>query len=85
MTLRTDVNVAEYVGAGWGGCTVSLVSESDASSFIKKLKDGYKPYQELTEKEFEDVVFATKPGSGAAGKWFRTRRSDVEVSLSELT
>lgn len=56
------------LGAGWGGCTVSLVSESEVAPFIQKMKDGYGPYKNLSEEQLEQVIFATKPGSGAGGK-----------------
>lgn len=57
-----------YLGAGWGGCTVSLVPEALVSTFIEKMKNGYAPYKDLSNEQLEQVIFATKPASGAAGK-----------------
>ena len=58
---------SRLTGAGWGGCTVSLVSDGRVEEFKKKLKEGYPKYRELTEEELKEVVFATKPSSGAFG------------------
>jgi len=59
---------SRLTGAGWGGCTVSLVSESKFEDFRNKLREGYPKYRGLTEEELNEVVFATKPSSGAFGK-----------------
>lgn len=61
---------SRLTGAGWGGCTVSLVSESNVAEFKNKLREGYPKYRGLTEEELCEVVFATKPGSGAFGIFF---------------
>jgi len=53
------------LGAGWGGCTVSLVEKADVSTFISKLRSGYPPYQDLSDEEFKLTCFATKPAEGA--------------------
>ena len=55
-------------GAGWGGCTVSLVIESDIPSFVNKLRKEYPAYQSLSDEQFSAAVFATKPGEGAFGE-----------------
>ena len=34
-------------GAGWGGCTVSLVAEDQVENFIAKIKAAYAPYKDL--------------------------------------
>ncbi|KDQ19211.1 hypothetical protein BOTBODRAFT_27792 [Botryobasidium botryosum FD-172 SS1] len=56
---------SRLTGAGWGGCTVSLVSETDVPEFIEKMRRGYGPYESLSDEQLEQVIFATKPGSGA--------------------
>ncbi|KAF9778910.1 Galactokinase [Thelephora terrestris] len=56
---------SRLTGAGWGGCTVSLVSESKVEDFKNKLRAGYSRYRDLTGEKLNEVVFATKPSSGA--------------------
>jgi len=58
---------SRLTGAGWGGCIVSLVRESEVEEFKKQLKQGYPKYRGLTEEKLNDAVFATKPSSGAFG------------------
>ena len=58
---------SRLTGAGWGGCTVSLVCESEVEEFKNRLKEGYPKYRGLTGAELNEVVFATKPSSGAFG------------------
>ena len=57
-------------GAGWGGCTISLVAENQVDNFIQKLKGTYPPYKNLEGDALYEVIFATKPGRGACGKFF---------------
>jgi len=68
---------SRLTGAGWGGCTVSLVSESKVEEFKNQLKEGYPKYRGLTEEELDEVVFATKPSSGAFGM-FSTRGDSAD-------
>jgi len=56
---------SRLTGAGWGGCTVSLVSETEAEGFITKIKNTYGPYKDLEGEQLHEVIFATKPSSGA--------------------
>ena len=56
-------------GAGWGGCTVSLVDESRVGEFIAKLQSSYPPYHGLHDDDLSEVVFPTKPSIGAFGEW----------------
>jgi hypothetical protein len=57
-------------GAGWGGCTVSLVREEDAAKFIAEVREKY--FMPLVargvvkEEDLQDCLFASKPSSGAA-------------------
>ncbi|KAI9266872.1 galactokinase [Phascolomyces articulosus] len=59
---------ARLTGAGWGGCTVMLTSESNVPTLIEAIKEGYyrQKFPDLTQEELEDAVLSTKPGSGSA-------------------
>ena len=61
---------SRLTGAGWGGCTVSLVKQADAAAFITAVKSSYfdKCIQDGKVKgdQLEDVIFASKPASGGA-------------------
>lgn len=56
---------SRLTGAGWGGCTVSLVPEAQVDAFIDKIKNAYGPYKGLEGEKLHEVIFATKPSSGA--------------------
>ncbi|KAJ3883535.1 ribosomal protein S5 domain 2-type protein [Lentinula edodes] len=56
---------SRLTGAGWGGCTVSLVAEGGVDAFIKKVSATYGPYKGLQDTALSEVIFATKPSSGA--------------------
>ena len=60
---------SRLTGAGWGGCSVSLVSEDKVESFIEQVKAKYEPYKALLEDQLKDAIFATKPSSGACGAY----------------
>ena len=65
--LRTSSQRFSELSNFWGGCTVSLVRESEVEEFKNKLKEAYPKYQGVTEEELNEMVFATKPSSGAFG------------------
>ncbi|KAG6917711.1 hypothetical protein DXG01_001362 [Tephrocybe rancida] len=56
---------SRLTGAGWGGCTVSLVAEDKVQSFIEQIRDTYAPYRGLEGEALSEVIFATRPSSGA--------------------
>ncbi|KAH8822941.1 Galactokinase [Flagelloscypha sp. PMI_526] len=56
---------SRVTGAGWGGCTVSLVAEDNVEAFIQKVASTYGPYKDLKGDALNDAIFATKPSSGA--------------------
>lgn len=58
---------SRLTGAGWGGCTVSLVPEDQVDGFIQKIGQTYHPHHGLTSEKLQQVIFATKPSSGASG------------------
>uniref|UniRef100_A0A667GX29 Galactokinase 2 n=1 Tax=Lynx canadensis TaxID=61383 RepID=A0A667GX29_LYNCA len=56
---------SRLTGAGWGGCTVSIVPADKLSSFLANVHEAYyqRSHRNLTfEKQ---SLFATKPGGGA--------------------
>ncbi|KAG6879790.1 hypothetical protein C0992_011588 [Termitomyces sp. T32_za158] len=56
---------SRLTGAGWGGCTVSLVAEDKVMAFIEQIKNTYAPYKGLEGEALNEVIFATRPSSGA--------------------
>jgi len=56
---------SRLTGAGWGGCTVSLVAEDQVNQFVQKIKETYPPYRDLEGDRLDEVIFATRPSSGA--------------------
>lgn len=51
-------------GAGWGGCTVSLLYPENVDKYLEFLKENY--YKDLgVVDRFESVLFATSPKGGA--------------------
>ncbi|KAJ3031397.1 UNVERIFIED_CONTAM: hypothetical protein HDU68_004477 [Siphonaria sp. JEL0065] len=56
---------SRLTGAGWGGCTVSLVPEELVESFIEKVTNGYYAKREKDLRNIGDWLFATTPGVGA--------------------
>jgi N-acetylgalactosamine kinase len=72
--LETLVNLARIhkatgsrlTGAGFGGCTVSLVPNISAPDFVERLRREYFPALSANEREkTTDAVFVTRPAQGA--------------------
>ena len=57
---------SRLTGAGWGGCTVSMVPSNEVPSFMEKVKARYYDVEEKRRDKVADALFATNPGSGAA-------------------
>ncbi|CAG8478351.1 10067_t:CDS:2 [Diversispora eburnea] len=59
---------SRLTGAGWGGCTVSLIHEDQVETFICYVIENYykRRFPLLTNGQLKDAIFATKTGSGAA-------------------
>ncbi|CAL1717416.1 unnamed protein product [Somion occarium] len=60
---------SRLTGAGWGGCSVSLVPESQVDTFIAKVRSRYPKFRGLEGDALNEVIFATKPGVGAFGRF----------------
>ncbi len=64
------VAVMLRAGAGWGGCIVALLKDTDAIAFIAQLRDGY--YRkalaagQLDDSRLAAAIFMTKPSHGAS-------------------
>lgn len=56
---------SRLTGAGWGGCMISMVRENDLEGFMQKVKEGFYDGKALGGRRMEEVLFATRPGSGA--------------------
>ena len=61
---------SRLTGAGWGGCTVSLVRQADTAQFIAAIKANYFENcireGKVKEDQLEEVIFASKAASGGA-------------------
>ena len=57
---------SRLTGAGWGGCTVSLVPIASLNDFMKAVRDGYYAADPDRLSRVSESLFATQPGSGAA-------------------
>ena len=65
-------NCSEYgalgsrlTGAGWGGCSISLVEANKVDDFLVKLADGYYKQNDYLAQHLPNALFATLPGYGA--------------------
>jgi N-acetylgalactosamine kinase len=57
---------SRLTGAGFGGCTVSLVRDDAAERFMDEVfRRYYREYLENSDVEREEVIFPCKPGGGA--------------------
>ena len=61
---------SRLTGAGWGGCSVSLVKKDDLEDFVTKMYTYYTKEREQGQQlwvtdDLERYLFATKPGQGA--------------------
>ncbi|XP_012861786.1 N-acetylgalactosamine kinase [Echinops telfairi] len=56
---------SRLTGAGWGGCTVSLVPAEKLSSFLANVQEAYYQRIDGSSAPEKQSLFATKPGGGA--------------------
>ena len=52
-------------GAGWGGCTVSLVESTKVMSLLTAVRDGYYAPNPAKASRTKQALFGTQPGIGA--------------------
>lgn len=64
LALASGAYGARMTGAGWGGCTVSLVSKDKLPGFLKSMEAGY--FGGKAPEVVATALFASTPGSGAA-------------------
>lgn len=57
---------SRLTGAGWGGCTVSLVPKACLDDFMRIVREGYYAADPNRLSRVAESLFATRPGSGAA-------------------
>ncbi|XP_004396594.1 PREDICTED: N-acetylgalactosamine kinase isoform X4 [Odobenus rosmarus divergens] len=56
---------SRLTGAGWGGCTVSLVPADKLTSFLANVHEAYYQRSDRNVTSEKQSLFATKPGGGA--------------------
>ncbi|XP_015283419.1 PREDICTED: N-acetylgalactosamine kinase isoform X2 [Gekko japonicus] len=56
---------SRLTGAGWGGCTVSMVPADKLERFLANVKEAYYKNSDQRLKLDENSLFATNPGGGA--------------------
>ncbi|RYP12798.1 hypothetical protein DL767_011132 [Monosporascus sp. MG133] len=57
---------SRQTGAGWGGCTVHLVSEDNIDGVRKALMDKYYSRLQLSDKDLEAAIVVSRPMNGSA-------------------
>ncbi|KAG8929380.1 galactokinase [Tulasnella sp. 418] len=57
---------SRLTGAGWGGCTVSLVFKDHLDKFVAYIMERYPPYKALNQEGLAEVIFSTEPSPGAS-------------------
>ncbi|KAK7682609.1 hypothetical protein QCA50_014409 [Cerrena zonata] len=65
IALESGAYGSRLTGAGWGGCTVSLVPEGKVDEFIGKVAGRYGKFGGLGGDALGEAIFATRPGVGA--------------------
>ncbi|KAF8566974.1 hypothetical protein P879_04747, partial [Paragonimus westermani] len=56
---------SRLTGAGWGGCTVSLVPVTDLTHFMHQIRRDYYEKRGFSQFEADQLVFVSKPGPPA--------------------
>ena len=67
VCLEKGAYGSRMTGAGWGGCTVSLIPQSSVELFVKDLKEcSYYTGDPDRKAQVDSAVFASPPGGGVA-------------------
>ncbi|KAM3925568.1 N-acetylgalactosamine kinase [Leptodactylus fuscus] len=65
ICLKSGAIGSRLTGAGWGGCTVSMVPVEKLNVFLTSVQDMYYKTDSRRSALQEQSLFATKPGNGA--------------------
>lgn len=57
---------SRLTGAGWGGCTVSMVPRERIDSFLQTVRERYYAPDARRSALEKQSLFVTRPGGGAA-------------------
>lgn len=64
-SLEAGAVGSRLTGAGWGGCTISLVPSRKVPQFLNQLKEEFYRKRGICES-LDSLIFVTQPSSGAA-------------------
>lgn len=56
------------------------MGEDQADTFIKRVKETYPPYKDLEGEKLDEVIFATRPSSGACGEFLDSTEGVIETN-----
>ncbi|NP_001080687.1 galactokinase 2 L homeolog [Xenopus laevis] len=65
ICLKSGAVGSRLTGAGWGGCSVSMVPEDKLGDFLSKVQDAYYKLEDRMFALLKTSLFATNPGCGA--------------------
>lgn len=65
ICLKSGAVGSRLTGAGWGGCTVSMVPSDKLEEFLLRAQEKYYKTDERRSSLLQHSLFATKPGPGA--------------------
>ncbi|RXM91624.1 N-acetylgalactosamine kinase [Acipenser ruthenus] len=66
ICLQSGAVGSRLTGAGWGGCTVSMVPNDKLDSFLSNVRESYYKTDARRAALETQSLFVTKPGGGAA-------------------
>lgn len=65
VALKSGALGSRLTGAGWGGCTVSLVPEDHVSTFLSKVTEDYYSKNSVRLERLASSLFPSLPSDGA--------------------